>query len=59
MLHRVGATCLTLLAFLAGAGSAAAQASPAGSPPMEPGGRFLLLLILAGAGLLAVRKERR
>ncbi len=59
MLHRVAVPCFALLAFLAGAGSVAALPSPADNPPMESGGRFLLLLILAGAGLLAVRKERR
>ena len=59
MLHRVAVSCFALLALHAGAGSAAALPLSEGNPPMEPGGRFLLLLILAGAGLLAVRKERR
>ena len=36
----------------------AAQSDSAGTP-LDPGGTFLLILILTGAGLLAVRKERR
>jgi hypothetical protein len=56
MLHRVAVSCFALLPL---AGAAAALPGPDGTPPIEPGGRFLLVLILAGAGLLAVRKERR
>ncbi len=56
MLQRVTIQCL---AFLTLAGAATARQTPDLNPPIEPGGAFLLVLILAGAGLLAVRKERR
>jgi hypothetical protein len=65
MLLRVAVSCLTLLYLLASAGLAAAQgAGPAAdaggsAPALSPGGQALLILILTGAGLLAVRKERR
>lgn len=48
---------LSSLALLLPTGLAAPpDAAPA---PLDSGGAFLLILILTGAGLLAVRKERR
>ena len=48
---------LASFALLLPAGLAA---QPDSAPaPLDPGGAFLLILILTGAGLLAVRKERR
>lgn len=62
--HRLGpilaVSCITLLYLLAGTGLAVAQETGAdGAPALSPGGQALLILILTGAGLLAVRKERR
>ena len=64
--HRLGpslaVSCLTLFLLLGGAALAAAQGTgPAadGGTALSPGSQALLILILTGAGLLAVRKQRR
>lgn len=56
MLQRVTISCLALLTL---ADAVTARQAADSNLPLEPGGAFLLVLILAGAGLLAVRKERR
>ncbi|HEV7517346.1 MAG TPA: hypothetical protein VGR07_13680 [Thermoanaerobaculia bacterium] len=57
-------SCLTLFFLCASAALAAAQgtgpaADGGAAPALSSGGQALLILILTGAGLLAVRKERR
>jgi hypothetical protein len=47
---------ISCFALLLPSGLAAQSDSAA---PLDSGGTFLLILILTGAGLLAVRKERR
>ena len=55
MFQQAALSSFALLLLPAGV-AAQSDSAPA---PLDPGGAFLLILILTGAGLLAVRKERR